>query len=163
MLRKSIGSLLLVTLLLSAFSLMAQAPPPTPYGLPINIEGAKKVAAAAVAEAKKGNLTMAVAIVDTAGFLIYFEKMDGTQIGSVDVAIDKARSATLFRRPTKVFQDGLAAGGEGLRFLELRNAIPIDGGFPLIMDGKIVGAIGASGGTGDQDGRVAKAGADSVK
>ena len=163
MLRKSIGSLLLISLLLSAFSLLAQAPPPTPYGMAINIDGAKKVAAAAVAEAKKGNLTMAVAIVDTAGFLIYFEKMDGTQIGSVDVAIDKARSATLFRRPTKVFQDGLAAGGEGLRFLELRNAIPIDGGFPIIMDVKIVGAIGASGGTGDQDGRVAKAGADSVK
>jgi uncharacterized protein GlcG (DUF336 family) len=163
MFRKLFGSLVLVTLLLSALTLMAQAPPPTPYGLAINIDGAKKVAAAAVAEAKKGNLTMAVAIVDTAGFLIYFEKMDGTQNGSVDVAIDKARSATLFRRPTKVFQDGLAAGGEGLRFLELRNAIPIDGGFPLIMDGQIVGAIGASGGTGDQDGRVAKAGADAVK
>ena len=74
MLRKSIGSLLLISLLLSAFSLLAQAPPPTPYGMAINIDGAKKVAAAAVAEAKKGNLTMAVAIVDTAGFLIYFEK-----------------------------------------------------------------------------------------
>jgi uncharacterized protein GlcG (DUF336 family) len=131
--------------------------------MPINIDGAKKVAATALAEAKKNNWTMAVAVVDTAGFLIYFEKMDGTQNGSVEVAIDKARSAALFRRATKVFQDGLAAGGDGWRFLALRGAVPVEGGFPVVMDGKIVGAIGASGGSGDQDGRVAKAGADSVK
>jgi uncharacterized protein GlcG (DUF336 family) len=89
--------------------------------------------------------------------------MDGTQTGSVDVSIEKARTATLFRRPTKLFQDGVAAGGEGLRLLRLTGAMPIDGGSPIIMDGKIVGAIGVSGGAGDQDGRVAKAGADSLK
>jgi hypothetical protein len=79
---------------------------------------------------------MAVAILDTGGNRVYFEKMDGTQTGSVDAAIEKARSAVLFRRPTKVFQDSLAAGGEGLKFLRLTGAIPIDGGLPIIMDGK---------------------------
>jgi uncharacterized protein GlcG (DUF336 family) len=129
----------------------------------VGLENARKAAAAATAEARKNNLTMAVAIVDTAGNLIYFEKMDGTQIGSVDVAIDKARSAALFRRPTKFFQDAVAAGGDGLRFLGLRGAVPVEGGFPIIMEGKVVGAIGASGGAGNQDAQVAKAGADFLK
>jgi uncharacterized protein GlcG (DUF336 family) len=106
---------------------------------------------------------MAVAIVDTAGNLVYFEKMDGTQTGSVKVAIEKARSAALFKRPTKVFQDALAAGGEGLRILRLEGAVPVDGGFPLLMDAKIVGAIGVSGATSQQDGQCAKAGADALK
>jgi glc operon protein GlcG len=161
-------SLFLVAFVLVASNVWSQnaanpTPPPTPYGMSINLETAKKAATAALAEARKNNWSMAVAILDTGGHLVYFEKMDGTQIGSVDVSIDKARSAVLFRRPTKVFQDGVAAGGEGLRFLLLKGAIPIDGGFPIIMDGKIVGAIGASGGAGDQDGRTAKAGADSIK
>ena len=89
--------------------------------------------------------------------------MDNTQIGSVNVAIDKARSAALFRRPTKVFQDGVAAGGEGLRLLGLEGAVPIDGGVPIIVGGRIIGGIGTSGGSGEQDGQVARAGADSVK
>src|SRR3954465_9209790 len=90
------------------------------YGTPINAETAKKVAAAAIAEAKKNNFTMAVAVVDPNGFLVYFEKMDNTQNGSFNVAQDKAKSAALFKRPTKVFQDALAAGGVGLRLLELQ-------------------------------------------
>ncbi|MGZ3613466.1 MAG: GlcG/HbpS family heme-binding protein, partial [Thermodesulfobacteriota bacterium] len=90
-------------------------------------------------------------------------KMDGTQTGSVRVAISKGRSAVLFKRPTKAFQDMVAAGGEGLRMLRLEGAIPIEGGLPLLMDGKIVGAIGVSGGTSQQDGMVAKAGADTLK
>ena len=97
------------------------------------------------------------------GDLVYFEKMDGTQTGSVRVALGKARSAALFKRPTKVFQDVVAAGGEGLRILGLEGAVPIEGGLPLLMDGKIVGAIGVSGGTSQQDGVAAKAGADTLK
>ncbi|MBP1699191.1 MAG: hypothetical protein H6Q41_4379, partial [Deltaproteobacteria bacterium] len=90
-------------------------------------------------------------------------KMDGTQTGSVRVAISKGRSAVLFKRPTKAFQDMLATGGEGLRVLRLEGAVPVEGGLPLLMDGKIVGAIGISGGTSQQDGLVAKAGADTLK
>jgi len=136
---------------------------PMPYGLSITIDNAKKAAAQAVAEARKNNWNMAVAIVDPSGELVYFEKMDGTQAGSIDIAIAKARSAARFKRPTKVFQDALAGGGEGLRFLGLQGAVPVEGGLPLVLDGKIVGAIGGSGGTSQQDGQTAKAGADSIK
>jgi uncharacterized protein GlcG (DUF336 family) len=136
---------------------------PEVYGLSINLETAKKVAASAITEAAKNNWTMAVAIMDTGGHLVYFEKMDGTQTGSVRVAISKGRSAVLFKRPTKAFQDMVAAGAEGLRMLRLEGAVPIEGGLPLLMDGKIVGAIGVSGGTSQQDGVVAKAGADTLK
>jgi glc operon protein GlcG len=89
--------------------------------------------------------------------------MDNTQLGSVEVALEKARSAALFRRPSKVFEDALAGGGIGLRILALHGAMPIEGGLPLVAGGKIVGAIGASGGTAQQDGQVAKAGADTIK
>src|SRR5512134_1377084 len=128
------------------------------YGPNISIEAAKKLAAPAIAEARKNNWNMAIAIVDTAGDLVYFEKMDDTQIGSVQVAQSKARSAARFKRPTKAFQDALAAGGEGLRILALQGAVPVDGGVPLVSGGKIVGAIGVSGGTSAQDGQVAAAG-----
>src|SRR5688572_24119680 len=101
------------------------------YGTPITADTAKKIAAPAIAEARRNNWTMAIAIVDTSGELVYFERMDDTQIGSVDVAISKARSAARFKRPTKAFQDALAAGGEGLRILALNGAIPVDGGLPL--------------------------------
>ena len=146
---------------LCASSALAQMP--NPYGAPISLENAKKAAAASLAEARKNNWTMAVAITDIAGDLVYFEKMDGTQTGSVNVAQGKARSAALFKRPSKVFQDVVAGGGAGLRILGLEGAVPIDGGLPLVMDGKVVGAIGLSGGTSDQDGQCAKVGADSVK
>jgi uncharacterized protein GlcG (DUF336 family) len=133
------------------------------YGTPITAETAKKVAAPAIAEARRNNWTMAIAIVDPSGDLVYFERMDDTQVGSVDVAISKARSAARFKRPTKAFQDALAAGGEGLRILALNGAIPVDGGLPLVMGGRIVGAIGASGGTSAQDGQVAAAGVAALK
>ena len=136
---------------------------PQPYGFPIALEAAKKVAAPALAEASRNNWAMAVAVVDTAGDLVYFEKMDATQTGGVIVAIEKARSAALFKRPTKAFQDTLAAGGDGLRVLGLEGAVPVEGGIPLVMDGKCVGGIGVSGGTSQQDGQCAKAGADAVK
>jgi glc operon protein GlcG len=129
------------------------------YGPPINLEDARKAAAPALEEARKQGWSMAVAVVDTAGTLVYFEKMDDTQNGSAHVCIAKARSAALFKRPTKDFQDTLAAGGEGLRVLRLEGAVPVEGGLPLVVNGKIAGAIGLSGGTSAQDGQCAKAGA----
>jgi uncharacterized protein GlcG (DUF336 family) len=155
--RQFVSAILILAICIPLFAQAEQ------YGTPVNVDTAKKAAAAAVAEAKKNNLTMAVAIVDPNGTLVYFEKMDNTQNGSAAVAVDKARSAALFKRPTKAFQDILAAGGEGLRILALQGAVPVDGGFPIIVAGKIIGAIGASGGTSTQDGQVAKAGADAVK
>ena len=141
----------------------ALAQMPNPYGAPISLENAKKAAAPALAEAEKNHWNMAVAIVDPSGNLVYYEKMDGTQLGSANVAIDKARSAALFKRPTKAFQDAVAAGGDGLRILRLQGATPLEGGIPLVMDGKIVGAIGVSGAASAQDAQCAKAGADSLK
>lgn len=134
-----------------------------PYGNPISAETAKKLAAAAITEAHKNNWAMAVAIVDPAGYLVYFERMPDTQLGSPEIAIEKAKSAALFRRPTKSFQDTLAAGGEGLRMLALTGAVPVAGGIPIIVDGKVIGAIGASGGSSDQDNRTAEAGAAAIK
>jgi glc operon protein GlcG len=141
----------------------AQTQGPMPYGANVSLENARKAAAPALAEAEKNHWDMAVAIVDTSGNLVYYEKMDNTQLASANVAIDKARSAALYKRPTKVFQDALAGGGEGLRVLKLRDAMPIEGGIPLVMDGKIVGAIGVSGGASAQDAQCAKAGADVLK
>ena len=139
----------------------APAPPPA-YGPPIGLTDAKKVAEAAVAEvAKVGSAPDAIAIVDHGGFLIYFERMDNTQLGSVEIAIEKARTAALFRRPSKAFEDALAGGR--MAILALRGALPLEGGVPIIAGGKLVGAVGASGGTGQQDGQVAKAGADAIK
>jgi glc operon protein GlcG len=136
---------------------------PNPYGLPVSLENARKAAAPALAEAAKNNWTVAVAIVDTGGNLVFYEKMDNTQLGSANVAIDKARSAALFKRPTKAFQDALAAGGDSVRLLRVQGVVPVEGGIPLVMDGKIVGAIGVSGATSAQDAQCAKAGADTLK
>lgn len=133
------------------------------YGTPITLEDAKKAAAAALAEAKRNDFAMAVAVTDFAGTLVFFEKMDGTQTGSAVVALDKARSAALFKRPTKAFQDMLASGGEGLRVLAMTGAVPIEGGLPLVVNGKIAGAIGVSGGTSAEDSQCAKPGADALK
>jgi len=132
------------------------------YGFPIALEAAKKVAAPALAEAARNNWAMAVAIVDPAGDLVYFERMDTTQLGSVTVAVDKARSAARFKRPTKAFQEMLASGGDGLRVFGISGAVPVDGGVPIVVDGTIVGAIGVSGGTSAQDGQCARAGAAAV-
>jgi|SRR5215472_8494243 len=140
----------------------AQAPSPPPYGAPISLEQAKKAAAAAVSEvAKVGSAPDAIAIVDHGGFLIYFERMDNTQLGSVEIALEKARSAALFRRPSKAFEDALAGGRTAI--LAIHGALPLEGGVPIISGGKLVGAIGASGGTAQQDGQVAQAGAEALK
>jgi len=134
-----------------------------PYGMPVSLANAKKAAAAAVAEATKNGWTMVIAIVDPDGTLIFYEKMDNTQLGSATVAIDKARSAALFKRPSKAFEDMLGEGGSSARYLKLGAALPIEGGIPLVMDGKIVGAIGVSGGKSAQDAHCAQVGADALK
>jgi glc operon protein GlcG len=136
---------------------------PNPYGLSISVEDAKKAAALSLAEAKKNNWSVAVAVVDPSGNLVYYEKMENTQLGSANISIDKARTAARFKRPTKAFQDALAAGGEGLRVLGLEGVTPVEGGFPLLLEGKIVGGIGVSGATSAQDAQCAKAGADGFK
>jgi glc operon protein GlcG len=136
---------------------------PNPYGTAISLESARKVATTAIAEARKNKWNMAIAIVDPAGELVYFEKLDGTQAASVNIAVDKARSSARFKRPTKALQDVLATGGAGLRMLALDGAVPVEGGVPILMDEKIVGAIGVSGGTSQQDGEVATAAAAAVK
>ena len=150
-------------ILLFGFLQMEAQMLPNPYGPPISLENAKKAAAAAQAEAVKNNWKMAVAVVDPNGTLVYYEKADNTQIGSANVAVNKARSATLYKRPTKAFQDALAAGGAGLRILSLEGAVPVEGGVPIISDGKVIGAIGVSGANSDQDGQCANAGAAVIK
>jgi len=137
----------------------APAAPPVPqYGANVNHEQARRALAGAIAEARRMNLPMAVAVVDTGGNLVAFERMDNTQIGSIGVSQDKATSAAMFRRPTKVFQDAVAGGGAGLRILTLRGANAVEGGVPLMQEGRIIGAIGVSGGSAEQDGVVAAAG-----
>jgi uncharacterized protein GlcG (DUF336 family) len=133
------------------------------YGAPISTDNAKKAAAAAVAEARKNNWNMAVAVTDPSGALVYFERMDAVQYASIAIAQDKARAAATFRRPTKAMYDELEKGGAGLRFLSLRGAVASEGGELIIQDGKIVGAIGLSGGSGAQDGQCARAGTAALK
>jgi glc operon protein GlcG len=128
------------------------------YGNNITLDQARKVLASAETEAKKNNWPVAIAIVDTAGNLVLFQRLDNTQTASMKIAVDKAVSAAIFRRPTKVFQDGLAKGGENLRILSLSGASPVEGGLPIMQEGRIIGGIGVSGVTADQDGQIAKAG-----
>ena len=152
---------LLVVAACGWMALAAQAQVPQ-YGPNVTYEQARKAVAGAIADARRQNLPMAVAVVDTAGQLVAFERMDNTQTGSIAVSQDKAVSAAMFRRPTKAFQDTVAGGGAGLRVLTLRGANAVEGGLPLTVDGKIIGAIGVSGGSAEQDGVVAKAGADAL-
>jgi uncharacterized protein GlcG (DUF336 family) len=142
----------------------AAPPPPPEYGMPPTQAQAMKAAAAAVEKAKQLNIHAAVTIVGPSGDLVYFTKMDGTQYGSVFVSQNKARTAAMFRRPTKVFEDLLAKGGPTLTFLTLPNVIASAGGVPLMVDGKIIGAIGVSGApAGTIDAEAAQAGADALK
>jgi len=141
----------------------APAPPPTtPYGTPITLDAAKKAMAAAEAEAMKNSWPLAIVIVDSGGNLVMLHKLDNTQYGSIRIAEGKARTALDFRRPTKVFEDGVAGGGIGLRILSL-GVTAAEGGLPIVVDGKIVGAIGASGALSTQDAQAAQAGADALK
>jgi glc operon protein GlcG len=163
---KTLVASILAAVILTAAASAQQAPSPppiTPYGAPLGLEAAKKVMAAAEAEAVKNNWAMAIVILDSTGHMVMLHKLDNTQYGSLMAAEDKAHSAINYRRPSKVFEDLVAQGGIGLRSLALRGASPLEGGIPINVDGKIVGAIGVSGGTSVQDGQVAKAGADAAK
>ena len=152
----------LIAVAASALSFAAQAQAPQ-YGSNITLEQARKAMTSAEAEARKNNWPVAIAIVDTAGNLVLFQRTDNTQTASMQIAIDKSVSAAIFRRPTKVFQDLLAKGAEGWRLPSLRGASMVEGGVPVVIDGKIVGGIGVSGVAGNQDAEVAIAGANAVK
>ena len=127
----------------------------------LTLEAAKKVAAAAEEEATKNKWTVVIAIVDDGGHLVYLQRIDDTQTGSIEVAIQKAKTAMSFKRPTKALEDAVITGGRTV-VLSLPGAMPIEGGLPLMMDGKVIGAIGVSGVTAQQDGQIAKAGADAL-
>ena len=137
--------------------LPAMAQEPIPYGTPINLETALKVVAAAEAEAKKQNWPVAITVVDSAGFLVAFHRLDNTQLGSVEVSLEKAKSSALFRRATRTYEETLAQGGANLKVLR-SPAMPIEGGLPILRDGKIIGAIGVSGVKSTEDAQVARAG-----
>jgi glc operon protein GlcG len=124
----------------------------------LSLEAAKQVVAAAEAEARKNGWNVSIAVVDEGGHLVILQKLDGTQYGSVDVSIQKAWTAAGFKRPTKVFEDAIAGGRTAI--LGIEQALPLEGGVPLLYRGQVVGAIGVSGVTSQQDGVVAKAGAD---
>lgn len=145
-------------LFIASLALSSAQTPMTPYGAPINLEQAKKIAASAQAEAKKNEWAVVVSIVDSGGNLVLLERMDNAQLGSVEFSQDKAKSAVAFRRPTKAFEEKLALGGENVKLLNIRGGVPVEGGVPIIVDGKIIGAIGISGATSAQDGVVAEAG-----
>jgi glc operon protein GlcG len=141
---------------------IAQAQVPQ-YGPNITLEQARKAAAAADAEAKKGGWPVAIAVVDTAGQLVYFQRAENTQTASPPIAMDKATSAAMYRRPTKMFQEAVASGGAGLRYLNLRGASVAEGGVPITVDGKIIGGLGISGAAPEMDSQIAKAGVDAMK
>jgi uncharacterized protein GlcG (DUF336 family) len=156
-----LSALVATMLLLSAASASAQAPPP--YGPAITLEQAKKVMAGAEAEARKNSWPVVIAIVDAGGNIVMLSRLDNAQWGSNEVAMDKARSAVAFRRPTKVFQDLIAQGGANLRLLNLSGASMLEGGIPIVVDGKIIGAVGVSGVTSQQDAQIGQAGIDALK
>ena len=149
----------LTLLLMLAVYGVAQAQAPA-YGNAVTPDMAKKVMAAAEAEAKKNNWPVVIAIVDNHGLLVMLQRIDNTQTASVTVAIEKARTAAMFKRPSKAFEDAVAGGRVAL--LGLPGATPIEEGLPLMQDGKIIGAIGVSGMASPQDAQVAKAGVEAV-
>ena len=140
----------------------AQTTPP-PYGPPIGIENARKVMAAAEAEAGKNNWAVVIAILDSGGHVVMLHRADNVQLSSIDISQGKAKTALMFKRPTKVLDDAISSGGVGLRFLALKDIVPLEGGLPIVVDNKIVGAIGVSGVLSAQDAQIARAGIDALK
>lgn len=122
----------------------------------ISLEGAREIAMAADAEAERNGWAVAIAIVDPSGGLVFFQRRDGTQAGSLDVALGKARTAARFRRPTKALEDGVLGGRVNL--LTLGDIVAVEGGLPILVDGELIGAIGVSGVTSQQDAQIAEAG-----
>jgi uncharacterized protein GlcG (DUF336 family) len=126
----------------------------------MSLDAARRIAVAAEAEAVRNKWNVVIAIVDDGGQLLYLQRMDGAQYGSIDVAIQKARTSAAFRRPTKVFEDAIAGGRTAI--LSLDQALALEGGLPIVHDGQVVGAIGVSGVTSQQDGQIAKAGTEAL-
>jgi uncharacterized protein GlcG (DUF336 family) len=155
--------LLLATSTVSAQQPAAAPPPPPPYGPAITLEQAKKVMAGAEAEAQKNKWNVVISILDSGGNVVMVHRMDGAQWGSLEVAREKAYSAVAFRRPTKAFEDAIGQGGVNLRILRLAGASPLEGGLPIVVDGKLVGGIGVSGVTAPQDAQIGRAGIDALK
>lgn len=155
-----IASAILATSLSVSAPRTARAQDAPAYGPQITLETARKVFAAAEAEAKKNSWRMAIAIVDNHGTLVLYQMLDDTQFGSASVSVEKARTAAMFRRPSKAFEDNIAGGRNAI--LGLNGVTPVEGGVPIIVGGKQIGAIGVSGASSAQDGIVAKAGADAV-
>lgn len=161
-----VSSLALGTAILLSVDARAQAPAPPPppaYGEAITLDQAKKAADAAEAEAKKNGWFMAIAVVNTSGDLVHFRKLDNTQFASVTISQHKAKAAATFKRPTKVFEDRIAQGGAGIAAITLDGIIGSEGGIPIMVGGKVIGAMGCSGGTGQQDGVTCQAGVDALK
>lgn len=156
---------LCIPLMMSTGAIAQQPPPPAPdYGPTVTLEQAQTVVNAALAEAKKGPYPMAITVVAPSGDLVYFLRMDGTQYASLAISQHKARVAATYKRPTKALEERVAAGGIGVTVLTLDGVIASAGGIPLMSNGKIVGAIGVSGGpTGVIDSGPAQAGADALK
>jgi glc operon protein GlcG len=147
----------LVLPLLLCFAVEATAQTRTVQTL--TLEASRQAAAAAGAEARANGWNVAIAVVDAGGELLYFERLEGTQLASIDIAIGKARTAVRFRRSTKAFEDGIAGGRAALLSLDI---LPFEGGLPIVVDGEIVGAIGVSGVTPAQDGQIARAGVQAI-
>jgi len=145
---------------LTAGAAGAQAPPE--YGAPITNEQAKKVMAGAEAEAVKNKWPVVITILDSGGNIMMVQRLDNAQFGSVDISRDKAKSAVALRRPTKALQDLIAQGGANLRLLNIGYSV-LEGGIPIVVGGKVIGGIGVSGVTSQQDAQIAQAGIDALK
>ena len=141
---------------LTALAATASAQQRPEYGTSVTTDQAKKIAAAVVAECLSNKWNVAVAVVDTAGNLVYFERIENTQTASMDIAIMKARAAATYRRPTRAFVDAIAKGGPAI--MTLPGVVASPGGLPIMVDGKVTGGVGVSGVTGDQDEQCSKAG-----
>jgi len=152
---------IMLGLMLALSAGLASAQERPPYGNSITVDQAKKIAAGALAESKKNSWRMAISIVDNHGFPVYFERMEDTQTASIQIALDKAKTAAMFRRPSKAFEDGIAKGRVAL--LGLSGATPIEGGLPIMVDGRVIGGIGVSGMNSDQDAQAAQAGLNALK
>jgi glc operon protein GlcG len=154
-------------LALAAIPAMAQpaqqpATASLPYGPPITLDQAKRVMAAAELEAAKNAWQVAITILDSGSNLVMFHKIDNTQLSAITTSEGKARTALEFKLPSKSLDDAIAAGGAGMRLLALKNITPLEGGLPIVVDGRIIGAIGVSGVLSAQDTQVARAGADAL-
>ena len=147
----------------SAAPVAVPTPPPLPYGAPVDLATARSCVKAAQATAAANQWQMVVAVVDAGGHLVLLERMDNAQFGSVEPALQKAETSVAFRRPTKAFDETLAKGGAALRLLKLPGVLPVEGGLPLSREGRLVGAVGVSGGSAQQDGVAAQACVDALK